>query len=336
MLDVVDVGLVSLDPARDVAHVNHSAAALLKCPEGFTTASAFGEVIRSLAGRALDQVDVAVALRRLKHDALAELRTTWMFAEAPTHLGVVSKPAPDIGAQGRIWAFYDNSALAQAIEDWNRASDLLRATSDAMLDPQVLLEAVWRDGQIVDFLYRDVNPAAYEYLGLTEADLVGRSLMETMPNIGPSGLLDRYARCAMTGEPLIIDDTLYDNDILAGPRRYDIRGTRVRGDLISLSWRDVTERSELTQRITASEQQFRLLAENMADVVVRLSDDGVITWISKSVEWALGGSPESWIGRHAMEFAVPDDLAGARERLDKVIDSRGRHRPRADPWCRRC
>ena len=321
VLDIVDVGLVSLDLARDAAHVNCSAAALLKCAQGFTTASAFGEVIRALARRALDQADVAVALRRLKHDSLAELRTTWMFADAPTHLGVVSKPAPDIGEQGRIWAFYDNSALAQAIEASSRASDLMRATSDAMLDAQALLEGVWHDGQIVDFVFRDVNPAACDYLGLTEEDLVGRSLLETMPNLGPSGLLAKYAHCAVTAEPLILDDVLYDNELLAGPRRYDIRGTHVRGDLISLTWRDVTERSTLVQRITASEEQFRLLAQNMADVVVRLNDDGVITWISKSVEWALGAPPESWIGRHAMEFAVPGDFAGARERLDKVMAS---------------
>lgn len=321
VLDIVDVGLVSLDLARDAAHVNRSAATLLKCPQGFTTAAAFGEVIRALARRALDQADVAVALRRLKHDSLAELRTTWMFADAPTHLGVVSKPAPDIGAQGRIWAFYDNSALAQAIEASSRARDLLRATSDAMLDAQALLEGVWDGGQIVDFIYRDVNPAACGYLGLTEEDLVGRSVLETMPNLGPSGLLARYAQCVVTGEPLILDDILYDNDLLDGPRRYDIRGTHVRGDLISLTWRDVTERSALVQRITASEEQFRLLAQNMADVVVRLNDDGVITWISKSVERALGAPPESWIGRHAMEFAVPGDFAGARERLDKVMAS---------------
>ena len=318
VLDIVDVGLVSVDLARDTAHVNRSAAALLKCAQGFTTASAFSGVIRALARRALDQADVAVALRRLKHDSLAELRTTWLFAEAPTHLGVVSKPAPDIGPDGRIWAFYDNSALAQAIESSSRASDLLRATSDAMLDAQALLEGVWGDGQIVDFVFRDVNPAACEYLGLTEDDLVGRSLLETMPNLGPSGLLAQYAHCAVTGEPLVVDDVLYDNELLNGPRRYDIRGTHVRGDLISLTWRDVTERSELVKRITASEEQFRLLAENVADVVVRLTDDGTITWISNNAEDAMGAPAEFWIGRQRSDFIPAEEHQTASVRWTAV------------------
>ena len=120
----------------------------------------------------------------------------------------------------------------------------------------------------------------------------------------------------MTGEPLILDDVLYDNDLLAGPRRYDIRGTRVRGDLISLSWRDVTERSDARRNASPPpKEQFRLLAENMADVVVRLSDDGVITWISQVCgAGARRDRLSSWIGRHAMDFAVPDDRGAARER----------------------
>lgn len=329
VLDIVDVGLVSLDLARDIAHVNHSAATLLNCPEGFTTVSAFTEVIRLLARRALNQAEVALALRRIKHDPLAELRTTWMFAEAPTHLGVVSKPAPDIGDDGRIWAFYDNSALAEAIEASNEATDLLRATSDAMLEPQAVLEGIWDGGQIVDFVYRDVNRAACDYLGLTRDELVGRTLLTTMPNLRPSGILARYAHCVVTGEPLIFDDVLYDNELLSGPRRYDIRGAHVRGDLISITWRDVTERSELVQRITASEERYRLLAENVADVVVRLTDDGVITWISNNVEQIMGGSPEFWIGRQRAEFIPPEEEESSSRRWTQVTRVGTSHLERA-------
>lgn len=312
VLDGVNVGLVSVDLTRDVAHVNRSAAALIGSREGSTTAAAFAETIRTLARRATNQADVAVALRKLKHDPLAEIRTTWTFAGSPTHLGVVSKPDPYAGPEGRIWAFYDNSAIAQAIEESNHALALLRATSDAMLEPQALLEAVWGDGEIVDFVYRDVNRATCDYLGMAHDELVGRTVVGTMPNIARSGLLARYAHCAITHEPLIIDDLRYHNEILNGPRLYDIRAVWVRDDFISLTWRDVTERSELTQRIVASEEQFRLLAENVGDVVMRIDDDGIITWISKSVTEALNAPPEHWIGRSGLNLAVPSGLVKAK------------------------
>lgn len=322
VLDGVNVGLVSVDPTRDIAHVNQSAAALIGGREGSTTAAAFATSIRNLARRATNQADIAVALRKLKHDPLAEVRATWTFAEAPTHLGVVSKPDPYSGPGGRVWAFYDNSAIAQAIEESNHAFALLRATSDAMLEPQALLEAVWHDGEIVDFVYRDVNRATCEYLGITRDELVGQTLMTTMPNVGPSGLLARFSHCTVTHEPLVIDDITYDNEILGESRQYDIRAVHVRDDLINLTWRDVTERSLLNQRIAASEEQFRLLAENVADVVVRIDDRGIITWISNSVGEALGAPPEYWIGRSGLDLAIPSNIVKAKTDWAKLTSGK--------------
>ena len=50
---------------------------------------------------------------------------------------------------------------------------LLRASADAMINPQVLFEAV-RDpgGRVVDFVYRSANRAALSYLGLEDDQAV--------------------------------------------------------------------------------------------------------------------------------------------------------------------
>ncbi len=69
--------------------------------------------------------------------------------------------------RGRIWAFYDNSMLADAMEAANRANALIRTSADAILDPQVLVEAIRADGRVVDLVYRDVNRATCEYLGMS-------------------------------------------------------------------------------------------------------------------------------------------------------------------------
>ena len=39
------------------------------------------------------------------------------------------------------------------------AARLIRASADAMLDPQVILKAVRRDGRVVDLIHRDINEA---------------------------------------------------------------------------------------------------------------------------------------------------------------------------------
>ncbi len=69
-------------------------------------------------------------------------------------------------------------------------------------------------------------------------------------------------------------------------RRYDIRAVRV-GDGLSFTWRDVTDRFAAAQALAEQERQYRLLAENAGDVVVRTSD-GMALWISPSMEEVLG------------------------------------------------
>ncbi len=306
LLDELEVGLASVDPEGDFATVNDAGASLLGIRPGKRTATEFAEVMRSLASRAINHKEAVEQLRAVERDPAAEFRTTWAFGNAPTHLGVLSQPAPFAGFNGRIWAFYDNSVLAEALDAGRRADALVRARTDGMLDPQVLLEGVWRDGEVVDLIYRDVNVATCEYLGMDRAELIGQSLLRSLPNIDGSGLLSHYTRCAQTGEPVILDGFPYYNEVLNDFRYYDVRGAQVQPGWMTLTWRDVTERSQWAQRISLSEERFRLLAENMADVVVRIID-GRVSWISNSVERALNAPPGYWIGRQALDFITPQD-----------------------------
>lgn len=125
LLDELDVGLVSIEPAQDFAAINLAATTLLNVPSGSTTASEFTAIIRALANRAINRRKASDQLSAVQHDPAALLRTTWEFADAPTHLGVVSKPAPYPGFNGRIWAFYDNSALQFGTSRTRRAARIL-------------------------------------------------------------------------------------------------------------------------------------------------------------------------------------------------------------------
>jgi diguanylate cyclase (GGDEF)-like protein/PAS domain S-box-containing protein len=51
----------------------------------------------------------------------------------------------------------------------------------------------------------------------------------------------------------------------------------------------------------ATESHYRLLAENSGDVVLWLSEDGRIRWVSPSLTAALGWAPAEWIGRLASD-----------------------------------
>lgn len=209
----------------------------------------------------------------------------------------------------------DAELQARHRDELERAYDLLRASSDAMIDPQVLFEAI-RDpnGQVVDFRYLSANRAACAYLNLNEEDLVGRRALDTFPNLEGSGLLARYAQCLADGAPVILSDFSYFNEMLDDARRYDIRAARAGADLLSLSWSDVTERYSAAKRLTASEERYRLLTQNASDAITHIRD-GRFVWVSPAIERILGAPPEHWIGRKVSETIPPEDTAAYVERL---------------------
>jgi diguanylate cyclase (GGDEF)-like protein/PAS domain S-box-containing protein len=208
-------------------------------------------------------------------------------------------------------------ARARAVVD----EELLRVASDAMLDPQVLFEPV-RDeqGRIVDLAYLAANRATCAYLGRTVDELVGASMLESLPGMVEAGLLERYADVIETREPLALEAFRYHNEILDIDAYYDIRGAYVTGDRLSLTWRDVTVLHEATQRIADSEEQYRLLAENSSDVVARIDAAGDCAWVSPSLRDMLGWEPGEWIGRSSTDFVHPDDLRRLLAQREGMLD----------------
>jgi PAS domain S-box-containing protein len=103
-------------------------------------------------------------------------------------------------------------------------------------------------------------------------------------------------------------------------------GRRIWGDLSVSCVRDENGRVEdvvaqiidVTPTIEATER-YRLIAENVTDVVLRAAPDGTILWVSPSVENILGAPSEYWIGRRAREAVPPEDGPAAAARLAKAL-----------------
>ena len=208
---------------------------------------------------------------------------------------------------GEVVGLRDVHDLVQARDAAQRDRGRLQATLDSLIDPHVLLDAV-RDerGAIVDFTCSDANQAACAYLDRTRAELLEGSLLQTSLAAEGSGLLTRIIDVVDGGQSLILDDFVYVNDVLPmADLHFDLRGVKV-GDGLSLTWRDITDRQSTIDAMAASEEQFRLLAENSSDVVLRIRR-GIVLWVSPSITTSLGWTPQEVSGRHVGGLVHPDD-----------------------------
>ncbi|MFN2571380.1 MAG: PAS domain S-box protein [Gemmatimonadales bacterium] len=83
------------------------------------------------------------------------------------------------------------------------------------------------------------------------------------------------------------------------------------------------ERARVEEALRKSEEHFRSLTENASDIVTILGDDGILRYVSPSVQRLLGYQTKELLGRNAFEFMHPDDLTPVMEALADAIQRPG-------------
>lgn len=205
---------------------------------------------------------------------------------------------------------YDITDQVQRELEIDQQRGLLAATLEALVDPQLFLTIAG------ELRISEANPAAAECLGRSRNQLIGQPLAALLPAASNQQLLMGLAAVARGGEPLIVDEQPLQLASALEPRYVDLRAVGVR-DGVAVSFRDVTDRRRTSQRLAASEERFRLLAENVTDVVF-LCEAGRIDWIAPGLRMALGWRPEHWLGHPLLQLCHPDDQGQLREQLQLV------------------
>ena len=89
--------------------------------------------------------------------------------------------------------------------------------------------------------------------------------------------------------------------------------------------RDVTDRRQAVDALSASEQRFRQLVEHSSDVITLLGRDGTVLYASQSTRPVLGYEASDNVGRNAFELIHPDDRPPALELFGELMQQPGHH-----------
>lgn len=82
--------------------------------------------------------------------------------------------------------------------------------------------------------------------------------------------------------------------------------------------RDVTEKREMEQALRQSELQYRLITENMSDLVCILERDGTVRYASPSHRTVLGFAVGYYEGKNTLDYIHPDDIHIVRGQLKEM------------------
>jgi PAS domain S-box-containing protein len=166
------------------------------------------------------------------------------------------------------------------------------------------------EGRPCDYRFLDINPAFEQLTGLIREKVVGKTVMELMPETEPIWV-ERYGRVALTGEP-----AHFEHSSAALGRYFEVTAYRTAPARFAVIFDDITELRQMQTR--EREDAIRLAwgqsaidtINAMHEGVVLLEMDGTITSINPAVERLTGLTGGAVVGRN-IESLAPDLLAGA-------------------------
>jgi diguanylate cyclase (GGDEF)-like protein/PAS domain S-box-containing protein len=252
-----------------------------------------------------EQSRLAASIEKLAAGGVEEHEGRMLCADG-TAIWTSVRVRPVFDADGKMVQAFGVLRDITAVVEARRA----RATSESHL--RLLMEHV-SDAVFLtddDAVILWVSASVERIYGWTPDEMIGT---RTTDYLHPDDMASRAEGLAAMDAGRAVHEEMRLRAKDGGYRWADLTGRTIRdveGRIVNrvTTVRDVQESVEARTVLTASEQHYRLLAENATDVLAHIRD-GVVLWVSENLPEVLGWSPERWVGHRIDEFVVPEDRA---------------------------
>ena len=253
----------------------------------------------------------AVAQARSPEDRIRALRQTQDFTDSSLDaLGAVARHANPGAAADALRAH--TAALAAAARSFqDRLSRRpigadIGADKAAAASLQREVDATWRaDNNELQFL---LESRVNRLIQAMSIDLIAVALAVALAGIvaaaTSAGLADRLSALLKTMDRLIARDVKVEVPFLTDRNETG----RIAATLAAFK-QSLIHVEEVDRQLRESEERYRILAEQVPDIIARYDLNGIIEYASPSVR-QLGYKPEEVVGRHVSEFSRPGDFQG--------------------------
>ena len=175
--------------------------------------------------------------------------------------------------------------------------------------------------RLEDGMYISINPGFTRITGYTEEDIIGKTSIEC--NIWEN-IEDRQR---------LVAGLRKDGEVINLEAAFRMKGGDIRYGLMSASvidldgvphilsiTRDITDRKRAEEALKESENKYRLLADNVNDVIFVLDMNLNYTYVSPSVKILRGYEPEEVLKQPSIETLTPSSWDLAMRTLSEVME----------------
>ncbi len=212
----------------------------------------------------------------------------------------------------------DNTDRRKAEEELKKTEHKYQTLFNEMMDGFALHEIICNDkGHPIDYRFLAVNPAFEKMTGLKAEQVIGKRILEIMPETEPYWI-EKYGKVALKGESLS-----FENEAKYLGKIFDVKAFRSAPNEFVSIFNDITERRKLEEKERNSEIRYRRLFESAKDGILIIdAETAQIMDVNPFLENLLGYSHDSFIGmkiwelgpfKDTLESKIPFDILRREE-----------------------
>ena len=157
------------------------------------------------------------------------------------------------------------------------------------------------------------------------SEMIGKSDYDYQPKNLADETYREEKEIMQTGQPIIgkIEKKLNGATRFGSASKYPLYNFK--GDIIG-TWgitRDVTEIQMIRERLSEANARHLTMIENISDVIEIVDVNGVIKYISPSIQHDFGWTADELLGKSSFDFIHPDEHTRLIRIINKLVNSSG-------------
>jgi len=211
--------------------------------------------------------------------------------------------------------------LQQKLKEQNyqlqQSQSLLASILNSSLDGVVAYSAVRNsEGNIVDFQWLLINPAAEKFYGLLLNEIVGKNLLAELSQLRNNGLFDLYVSVVETGETVDREFSYeHERDTIVWLHIVAVK----LNDGLAVTFRNITDRKRAEIALRDSEERFRAIFEQAAVGIAKTALCGQFMRVNPGFCQIVRYGESELLQKNWQAITHPDDIEADREYVRALL-----------------